>query len=83
MTLVRETGLRPAGKEDELIELVEDRNINDQRWPSLSLSSHGPASARFIFWSFFADLAGMTTPGHGQSGDLASETPGLECLTRV
>jgi hypothetical protein len=30
-TLVRELGLRPAGKEDELIEYVSDRNINDQR----------------------------------------------------
>lgn len=31
-TLVRELGLRPAGQEDELIEYVSDRNINDQRY---------------------------------------------------
>eukprot|EP00284_Hemiselmis_tepida_P002722 CAMPEP_0174950984 /NCGR_PEP_ID=MMETSP1355-20121228/94614_1 /TAXON_ID=464990 /ORGANISM="Hemiselmis tepida, Strain CCMP443" /LENGTH=355 /DNA_ID=CAMNT_0016198623 /DNA_START=105 /DNA_END=1172 /DNA_ORIENTATION=+ len=31
-TLIRELGLRPAGKEKELIEFVEDRNINDQRY---------------------------------------------------
>lgn len=31
-TLVRKMGLREAGKEDELIEYVDDRNINDQRY---------------------------------------------------
>lgn len=31
-SLVREMKLRPAGKEDELIEYVADRNVNDKRY---------------------------------------------------
>eukprot|EP00281_Chroomonas_sp_CCMP1168_P036081 CAMPEP_0206249952 /NCGR_PEP_ID=MMETSP0047_2-20121206/21201_1 /ASSEMBLY_ACC=CAM_ASM_000192 /TAXON_ID=195065 /ORGANISM="Chroomonas mesostigmatica_cf, Strain CCMP1168" /LENGTH=342 /DNA_ID=CAMNT_0053675745 /DNA_START=40 /DNA_END=1068 /DNA_ORIENTATION=- len=32
LSLVKELGLRPAGQEGELVEHVEDRNINDQRY---------------------------------------------------